>query len=119
MGNYLAKNIKFLRRHYGVSQETMGKSINVSRDMISKYELGHNSPSIDNLIKISSYFNVAIDLLVKTDIKEKSKNNDIWPSNMPTYLWTKYKNILGTLKKYSKSYDLCIEITKDLEQLNY
>lgn len=52
-----------LRKERGLSQEKLGFSINVTRQTISKWELGQTSPDLSKLIEISKYFNIDINVL--------------------------------------------------------
>ena len=53
-----------LRRQNHMSQEQLADKLNVSRQTVSKWELGASIPTIDNLLAISKLFNVSIDYLV-------------------------------------------------------
>jgi transcriptional regulator with XRE-family HTH domain len=39
--------------------------LNMSREAISNYETGRRSPDIDMLVKMSDYFGVSIDYLIR------------------------------------------------------
>lgn len=53
-----------LRKKKGLSQEELGEKINVSRQTISKYELGDAIPDMEKLVMLSDYFHVSLDELV-------------------------------------------------------
>ena len=59
-----AGRLKELRNEHGVSQQDVGKLLNVSKMAISHWEKGHSEPSIAQLIMLSDYFDVSIDYLV-------------------------------------------------------
>jgi len=60
--------IKELRTQRKITQEELGKIINVQKAAVSKYELGRAVPSTDVLTKLANYFNVTTDyLLGRTD----------------------------------------------------
>lgn len=78
-----------LRKASGMSQEQLAEKMNVSRQSISKWELGESQPDIDRLPELSKLFNVSIDsLLMSNEIDEckvqaekeqsEQKNNGIW-----------------------------------------
>ena len=71
-----AERLKQLRKQKGVSQETLGKELIVSKAAISYYEKGERAPDIDTLNIIANYFGVSADyLLGRTD--EKTANTDL------------------------------------------
>ena len=61
----LGEKLKRLRKSRGLSQEQLAAELNVSRQSISKWELGESKPEIENLIALSEFFNVSIDELLK------------------------------------------------------
>ncbi|MEX1376532.1 MAG: helix-turn-helix domain-containing protein [Eubacteriales bacterium] len=54
-----------LRKQKGLSQEELGYSINVSRQTVSKWELGETTPEMSKLEAIADLFEVSLDYLVK------------------------------------------------------
>lgn len=63
-----------LRTQYGYSQEALAEKLNVSRQAVSKWELGTTLPETDKVITISDFFNVSTDYLLKD--KFQLSNND-------------------------------------------
>ena len=53
-----------LRKQKGLSQEQLGDQIGVTRQTVSKWELGETTPEMDKLIQLSKLFEVSIDELV-------------------------------------------------------
>lgn len=53
-----------LRKQKGWSQEELGNELNVSRQTISKWEMGMTTPELENLVMLSKIFNISIDELV-------------------------------------------------------
>ena len=47
------KNLYQLRKSSGLSQEELAEKLNVSRQTISKWELGESSPDMEKLIILS------------------------------------------------------------------
>ena len=63
------ERLKELRIEKGVSQQELGKHLNVSKMAVSHWEKGHSEPSILQLIILSNFFQVSVDYLVgKTDL---------------------------------------------------
>lgn len=58
-----------LRTQYGCSQEALAAQLNVSRQAISKWELGTTLPETEKIIAISDFFDVSIDYLLKDSIQ--------------------------------------------------
>lgn len=63
-----------LRKKKGLSQEELGDKINVSRQTISKYELGDAIPDMEKLVMLSDFFHVSLDELV-LGIKSPNSSN--------------------------------------------
>ncbi len=58
-----------LRTQNGYSQEVLAEKVNVSRQAISKWELGLTLPDTDKIVALSKEFDVSIDYLLKDEIK--------------------------------------------------
>ena len=56
-----------LRKQKGFSQEELANRLNVSRQTISKWEVGESTPDMEKLVAISDLFEVSLDELVKGD----------------------------------------------------
>lgn len=61
-------NLIKLRKGKSWSQEDLAEKLGLSRQAISKWEVGTSKPDIDNVIKISKLFEVSIDELVNNEI---------------------------------------------------
>jgi len=57
-----------LRKRNGMSQLELAETLDVSRQAISKWELGTAIPTLDNLVSISKLYGVSVDYLVNDDI---------------------------------------------------
>lgn len=62
--NFSEKLIK-LRKEKGLSQEELGEKLNVTRQTISKWELGQTTPEMSKLVEISKLFEVTLDELTQ------------------------------------------------------
>ncbi|MFC5196553.1 XRE family transcriptional regulator [Bizionia hallyeonensis] len=69
----ITKNIRHLRHLKGLTQEVFADDLKITRSRISSYEEGRSTPSIDMLIKLSNYFKIPVDILIKNDLT-KSKD---------------------------------------------
>lgn len=54
-----------LRMEYGYSQEELAERLHVSRQAVSKWELGTTLPDTEKIIAIADVFNVPIDYLLR------------------------------------------------------
>ena len=73
-----------LRKQKGLSQEELANRLNVTRQTVSKWEVGDSTPDMEKLVALSALFNVSMDELVmgkeavtqdnpsKTDSEEKN-----------------------------------------------
>ena len=61
--NIFGERLKDLRIEKALSQVKLAKEIDVSKSMISSYEIGTNEPTLSRLISIAQFFGVSIDYL--------------------------------------------------------
>ena len=65
-----------LRKTKGLSQEELGNELGVSRQTISKWELGQSYPDFQKLVLLSDFFNISLDKLIKDiDLDDVRENN--------------------------------------------
>ena len=65
----LGSKIQQLRKQKGMTQESLAEQLHVSRQALSKWELGSSVPDIDNIILLSDYFQVTTDYLLRDDLE--------------------------------------------------
>ena len=58
-----------LRKTSGMSQEDLAERLDVSRQSISKWEIGDSIPETDKVILLSEIFNVTTDYLLKDELE--------------------------------------------------
>ena len=68
----LGKKIYELRKELNISQEELAMAINISRQSVSKWELGDSYPEVNKLKDIASFFNVSIDYLLDYEVEKTS-----------------------------------------------
>ena len=56
-----------LRRKSGFSQEELAEKLNVSRQAVSRWEMGETMPDAKNLLELSDIFGVSIDSLLRDE----------------------------------------------------
>ena len=59
-----AENLMALRKRQGWSQEELGGRVGVTRQTVSKWEVGQSTPELEKLVELSRLFGVSIDRLV-------------------------------------------------------
>ena len=63
----LSEKLAALRKEHGYSQLYVAERINVSRQAISRWEVGSSVPSTENLMELSRLYGVSLDELVGRD----------------------------------------------------
>lgn len=67
------EKLKQERKKLNLSQEDLANKINISRQSISKWELGKGYPNLETLIELSEIFDITVDELLKGDDFLKDK----------------------------------------------
>ena len=85
MTDKLGKNLKILRKLYGLTQDDLAKSINTSRSCVSNYESGSREPDSETLMQLADNFGVSLDFLlgrspVKTVLREENILSQLYES---------------------------------------
>lgn len=71
----LGQRIKEEREKRQWTQDYLAETLNVSRQAISKWEVGSTYPDIDRLVQISNLFDITLDSLIKGDDSLKKKHS--------------------------------------------
>lgn len=69
-----------LRKQHGFSQEELGYKLNVTRQTVSKWELGQTVPEMNKLISLSQIYGISLDELTNEDklnVDNTTKKDDI------------------------------------------
>lgn len=64
----LPEKIMTLRRRNGWSQEELAERLDVSRQSVSKWEMGQSVPELDKVIQMSDLFGVSADCLIRDEL---------------------------------------------------
>ena len=75
----LDKNLKKLRKQYKLSQEELAKELKISRQAISRWEVGKTEPDIKMIQKIAKFYNVSIEELLSDEETSVKKEEKIFP----------------------------------------
>ncbi|HEU4717834.1 MAG TPA: helix-turn-helix transcriptional regulator, partial [Bacteroidia bacterium] len=66
----LATNLRILRKIKSSSQETVAEDLGIPRSRLGSYEEGRAEPPCDMLLRISDYFHVSVDALLRGDFSK-------------------------------------------------
>lgn len=72
----LGEKIYRLRSERGLSQESFGESLGVSRQSVSKWETDQSLPELEKIVAISELFGVSTDYLLKEEVNKYEINKD-------------------------------------------
>ena len=65
-----------LRKQKGLSQEELAEQLGVSRQAVSRWELGQTLPDIPNLVQLCELFGVNADYLVKDELSDTQGSSE-------------------------------------------
>lgn len=104
----ISSNLRKLRKLQDITVSQLHKVIDIEENTLRKYETDYNTPSIDNIIKISTYFNISVDFLILWDNCDLIRNKRL-------LLLAEKIDKMGVNEKYK------IEITTDtlLDKTNH
>lgn len=74
--NNFARNLVFLRTKMEgrVSQQRLADELGMKKSTLAAYELGRAQPSFDDLIRLATFFNIAIDGFLRKDLRNDSRS---------------------------------------------
>ena len=67
------EKLQKLRRESALSQEKLAEQLHVSRQAISKWELGTAAPDTDTIVRLSKFFQVPLEYLMLEDCTDPSQ----------------------------------------------
>ncbi len=65
---HLKENIKTLRKRKDLTQEQLAQEIGINQKMIQHYEKGRCDPPLETLEKLSDFFGVSIDDMIRKEL---------------------------------------------------
>lgn len=104
--------LKNIRVQKGLSQEDLAERIHVVRQTISKWESGLSSPSVEQLVSLSTFFDTPPDILLGINNDFSDKHHTI--SSLSEHAQGQDDNCLVASKKE----EMITSITKRLESMN-
>ncbi len=93
----LGEKLKKLRKARGLSQEQLADQLNVSRQAISKWELGESIPDTENLILLSKFYGVSIDYLLLNELNISSELETKRSPSLPIFIFGMSALIIGLI----------------------
>lgn len=73
------EKLQKLRRESGLSQEKLAEQLNVSRQAVSRWELGTAAPDVDNIVRLSKFFQVSLEYLMVEECQDPTPATDRVP----------------------------------------
>lgn len=73
----IGEQIQNLRIKKGLTQERLAEMLDVSRQSISKWELGQTIPDVEKIIRMSDLFDVSTDMLLLHNYEDKVNKNPL------------------------------------------
>ena len=80
------EKLQKLRAREGISQDRLAELLDVSRQAVSKWERDETMPEAEKIIRISDYFHVTTDYLLKDAPEEKTAPKAAAPWEAPWLL---------------------------------
>lgn len=74
MNTYFSEKLMSLRKARGWSQEQLGEQVGVSRQTVSKWELGDTTPEMEKLIALGDLFGISLDELTGREAAEAEQS---------------------------------------------
>lgn len=96
----LPEKLTYLRKQKGLTQSDLAETLNVSRQAISRWEVGTAAPSTDNLKMLSNLYGVSVDYLLNdnaNDVSIDSENHRLCQEDAGKKTETGTKGILTGL----------------------
>src|ERR1700744_5025713 len=72
--HYLGKNMRYLRKQLSKTQSDIASLIKKGQTTVGNWENGISEPNLDELLIISNYFDIPLDILLKVDLAEAGGN---------------------------------------------
>lgn len=70
--HYLGKNLRYLRKQMSKTQSEIASLIKKGQTTIGNWENGISEPNLDELLIISNFFDISLDILIKVDLAEST-----------------------------------------------
>ena len=81
----LAEKLVALRKQKGLTQMELAERLNVSRQAISRWEVGAAVPNTDNLRVLGDLYGVQVDYLLNDNLEQNHQSPDPEDKNLTNY----------------------------------
>ena len=110
--NFLATNIRCLRKRQGLSQDELAQKIGLNRGNIASYEKSSAEPKICNLLKMSKLFEVSVRDLSEEDLSNEqllAKAKEAYRLQHPDQFQhlAQFKEEAGSIESYLQGIHTC------------
>lgn len=72
-----SEKIQYQRKQQNISQEQLAEQMHVTRQAVSKWEMGESLPDVENIVRLSEIFGVSLDYLMKDDQQQTRNENQL------------------------------------------
>lgn len=88
----LPEKLVLLRKQKGFTQMELAEALKVSRQAISRWEVGTAAPSTDNLKELSNLYDVSVDYLLQNNADDSTKPPEVQQiTTNPLFSWLEKK----------------------------
>ena len=90
----LQENIYQLRKSKGMSQEELAEKVGVTRQAVSKWEMGASVPELDTLVALANCFGVTTDYMLSEDAPQQESpqpQRQDWLDRLPGFIGKLFK----------------------------
>ena len=95
----LCERLSQMRKAHSFTQMELAEALGVSRQAVSKWEVGSSVPSTDNLIRLSQLYGITLaELLDSQSQWQQAKSNLIEAKTQYKIYETQYLRATGTLE---------------------
>lgn len=109
----IGKRIKELRKEKGLTQQQLGKLINVTKVSICCYEKETRTPTLETLLQLARLFNKDVNYFLGNDEFVISDNNDNYGMSMSS----EEIEFIKEVRKYNNLHRLIINDPKRIVEL--
>lgn len=97
-----SENLKQIRKEHHLSQEELAELLDVSRQAVSKWELGQGYPEVEKLLLLSSELNISLDELMDIEMNCEAR---VKSENAPglIVITSPHENVIASCYKVAAS----------------
>ena len=86
--HYLGNNLRYLRKQMSKTQSEIASLIKKGQTTIGNWENGISEPNLDELLVISNFFDIPLDMLIKIDLAESNPGHKPAVTGLSPYDYT-------------------------------